>query len=196
MKHVRIITLSALAAFAAGTAPAFAHVGVPGHEHGGLLAGLTHPVGGLDHMLAMLAVGIWSAVAAKNDRSKLWVAPAAFVAAMLVGATAGYTAMPLPLVETGIALSVAVLGLLILARVELSTLAGAGLVALFAVYHGHAHGAEASGSIAAYMAGFALTTASLHFAGIGLGSAILRLRFATPVLGGAIAAAGAYLLAA
>ena len=144
----------------------------------------------------LLAVGIWSAVAAKNDRSKLWVAPAAFVAAMLVGATAGYTAMPLPLVETGIALSVAVLGLLILARVELSTLAGAGLVALFAVYHGHAHGAAASGSIAAYMAGFALTTASLHFAGIGLGSAILRLRFATPVLGGAIAAAGAYLLAA
>jgi urease accessory protein len=196
MKHVRIITLSALAALAAGTAPAFAHVGIPGHVHGGLLAGLSHPVSGLDHLLAMVAVGIWSALAAKGDSSKLWIAPVAFFVAMLLGASAGIGGMPLPLVEMGIALSVVALGLMIAARVELATLTGAALVALFAVYHGHAHGAEASGAIVSYMAGFALTTASLHIAGIGLGSAILRLRLAAPVVGGLIAAAGAYLLAA
>jgi urease accessory protein len=196
MKHVRTITLSALAALAAGTAPAFAHVGVPGHVHGGFLAGLTHPVSGFDHLLAMLAVGIWSAIAAKGDTSKIWIAPVAFVTAMLVGAGAGIGGLPLPLVETGIALSVVALGLMIAARVELPALAGAALIALFAVYHGHAHGSEASGAVAAYMAGFALTTASLHIAGIGLGSAILRLRLAAPVVGGLIAAAGAYLFAA
>lgn len=195
MTHVRI-TLAALAALAAGAAPALAHTGLPGHEHGGLLAGLAHPVGGLDHLLAMVAVGIWSALASKGETAKLWIAPAAFVSAMLLGALAGYGGAPLPLVETGIALSVLVLGLMIAARVELPSLIGAALVALFALYHGHAHGAEAVGAIAAYMTGFALVTAALHAGGIVLGTALLRARPAATATGSLIAAAGAYLLAA
>jgi urease accessory protein len=196
MKHIRTITLTALAALAAGAAPALAHTGVPGHEHGGLAAGLMHPVSGLDHLLAMLAVGIWSALAAKGDTSKVWMAPAAFVTAMIGGAAAGYSGLPLPLVETGIALSVLVLGIMIAARVELPALLGAGLVAFFAIYHGHAHGAEAVGSIAAYMTGFALVTASLHIGGIVLGMMLQHLRHAPAVAGGLIAAAGAWLLTA
>lgn len=196
MRNARIVTVAAIAALAAGTAPAFAHVGLPGHVHGGFLAGLSHPVSGIDHLLAMMAVGIWSALAAKGDSSKVWLAPVAFVVTMLIGAGAGYGGLPLPLVETGIALSVVALGLMIMTRVELPALAGAALVALFALYHGHAHGAEASGAVLSYMAGFALTTAALHASGIGIGAAMLRLRLAAPVVGGLIAAAGAYLLAA
>jgi urease accessory protein len=194
MRYTRVITLSA-AALAAGTAPALAHVGVPGHVHSGLLAGLTHPLSGLDHFLAMMAVGIWSAITFRTDSRKVWIAPAAFVATMLAGAFAGYAGAPLPLVEAGIALSVVILGLMIMTRLELPVAAGAAIVAMFALYHGHAHGAEATGAIAAYMAGFALSTAGLHVTGIGLGNVIVRLRFAAPVLGGLIAAAGAYLLA-
>lgn len=194
MKSYRPLIL-AVAALAVGSAPAFAHVGLPGHEHGGLAAGLAHPVSGLDHLLAMLAIGIWSALANGPGKGRIWRAPAVFVAAMLCGALAGYAAIPLPMVETGIALSVVALGLMIWTRVELPTLAAAALVALFAVYHGHAHGSEASGAIVAYMAGFAATTAALHVVGIGLGLALTRVRFASHVAGAAIAAAGACLLA-
>jgi urease accessory protein len=183
----------ALAALAAGAAPALAHTGV-GHTHG-FFAGLGHPVGGLDHLLAMLSVGIWSALASGDKKWRIWVAPAAFVAAMLAGATAGYLALPLPMVETGIALSVLLLGLMIVARIELPLAVGVLVVALFAIYHGHAHGAEATGDILAYMAGFAIATATLHVAGIGLGLVMTRVRFAAIAAGTAISAAGAYLLA-
>lgn len=195
MKSIDKVLGVAGAALVLASAPAWAHVGVPGHQHSGFLAGLAHPVGGLDHLLAMLAVGIWSALASRGDMRKAWAAPAAFVAAMLLGALAGHAGFSLPLVETGIAVSVLALGLLIAARIELPALAGAGLVALFAVWHGHAHGAEATGAIAAYMAGFALTTTALHVAGIGLGLALARVRIAATLTGGIIAAAGAYLLA-
>lgn len=194
MQHIRSIAGTALAVLVAGGAPVLAHTGVPGHEHGGLAAGLAHPVGGLDHLLAMLAVGIWSALIARGT-SRVWLAPAAFVTFMLVGAGAGIAGLGLPLVETGIALSVVALGLLIAARADLPALASAGLVGLFAVYHGYAHGAEASGSIAPYMLGFALTTAALHLTGIGLGLGLARLRWAAPVAGGLIACTGAWLLA-
>lgn len=195
MKSFKTIAGTAACVLAASAAPALAHVGLPGHEHGGFGAGLAHPLSGLDHLLAMLSVGVWSAVAAKGNPGRMWPAPVAFVAAMLAGALVGYAGWALPLVETGIALSVVLLGLLIAARVELPALAGAGLVAAFAVYHGHAHGAEASGSIAAYMAGFALTTAALHVSGIGLGLAVMRSRLGSSLVGGLVAAAGAYLLA-
>lgn len=194
MQHIRSIAGTALAVLVAGSAPVLAHTGVPGHEHGGLAAGLAHPVGGLDHLLAMLAVGIWSALIARGT-SRVWLAPAAFVTFMLVGAGAGIAGLGLPLVETGIALSVVALGLLIAARADLPALASAGLVGLFAVYHGYAHGAEASGSIAPYMLGFALTTAALHLTGIGLGLGLARLRWAAPITGGLIAVTGAWLLA-
>jgi len=194
MRRLRFVTTAALAALAAGAGPALAHTGV-GHTNG-FLAGIGHPIGGLDHLLAMLAVGIWSALSSRGQPGRIWVAPAAFVMAMLAGATAGYLQLPLPLVETGIALSVVLLGLMILARVEVSVAVGAALVAVFAIYHGHAHGSEATGAIVAYMAGFAVATAALHVAGIGLGLAMTRVRLAAPVAGAAIAAAGTYLLSA
>lgn len=195
IQRMRRIAGLAAAAVVVGAAPALAHVGLPGHEHGGFAAGLAHPVSGLDHLLAMLSVGIWSALATRGGAGRLWLAPAAFVFAMLLGAVAGHAGIALPLVETGIAVSVVVLGLMIAARVELPALVGAGLVALFAIYHGHAHGAEATGAIAAYMAGFALTTAMLHVTGIGLGLLLTRTRLTAAVVGGLVAAVGAGLLA-
>lgn len=193
MKHSRIVAVAALAATAFGAGPALAHTGL-GHT-GSFFAGIAHPLGGLDHMLAMLSVGIWSALASRGSMQRLWAAPVAFIAAMLLGATMGYLQVPLPMVETGIALSVILLGLMIVARLELPVALGALVVALFAVSHGHAHGAEASGSIAAYMAGFVIATATLHVVGVGLGMGLTRLRYASAAAGTAIAAAGAYLLA-
>lgn len=172
-------------------APAFAHTGA-GTTHG-FGAGLLHPVGGFDHTLAMLSVGIWSAL---SVRSRVWLAPLAFVAVMLLGAVAGYAGMPLPAVEIGIAASVVLLGLMILARVELPTVVAVALVGAFALFHGHAHGTEVSGALATYMAGFALATALLHVIGIGIGHAITRARYAAPALGAGIALAGAALLGA
>ncbi len=197
MKRVSMIACGAVAVTAtivAGMTPALAHTGVAGHGHGGLAAGMMHPLGGIDHLLAMLAVGIWSAIAARGQVSRLWIAPLAFVVAMLAGALSGYAGLALPLVETGIALSVVVLGIMILGRIELSSLAAAGLMALFAIYHGYAHGAEAVGSISGYMAGFALTTTILHIGGIALGVSLLATRLGPSVFGGLVAGAGAYLL--
>jgi urease accessory protein len=194
MRHARIVTVAALAAIAAGAAPALAHTGV-GHSSG-FFAGLSHPVGGMDHLLAMLSVGIWSALVSKGGAWRIWVAPAAFVAAMFAGAMAGCLQVPLPMVETGIALSVLLLGLMILARVELPLAVGAVVIALFALYHGHAHGSEGTGAIVAYMAGLAFTTATLHVAGIGIGLALTRARHAAIAAGALVSAAGAYLLTA
>ncbi|MFA5951787.1 MAG: HupE/UreJ family protein [Hyphomicrobium sp.] len=196
MKNTKFFALSAVAAVAMAATPALAHTGLPGHEHAGLAAGLLHPLNGLDHLLAMVAVGLWSALAAKGVGSKMWLAPVAFVTAMLLGAAAGFVGIALPLVETGIALSLVALGLMIIGRVELPAVAGASLIALFAVLHGHAHGAEAAGSIALYMAGFTLTTAALHVSGILLGTGLLNKRVTTVLMGSLIAAAGTYFLAA
>ena len=194
MTHSRNVAIATLAALAVGAGPAFAH---PSIEHaGGFFAGVTHPFGGLDHLLAMLSVGIWTALGGKNEGSRMWVVPGVFVAAMLLGATAGYLHVPLPMVETSIALSVLVLGLMIMTRLELPMALGALVIALFAINHGHAHGTEATGSILAYMAGFTLATATLHVAGIGLGLMLTRARYASIAAGTAIAAAGAYLLSA
>lgn len=194
MRNQRIVAIAALAVLASGVGPAFAHTGI-GHTSG-FFAGVSHPFGGLDHLLAMLSVGIWSALANKNETGRMWVAPAAFVVAMLLGATLGYLNVALPMVETAIALSVILLGLMIVARLELPLAVGVLVVAVFAISHGHAHGAEATGSILAYMAGFAIATATLHVAGIGLGLALTNVRYASIAAGTAIAAAGTYLLAA
>lgn len=183
--------LSLAAVLVAGASlPALAHTGA-GHTHG-FISGLAHPVGGLDHLLAMVAVGIWSALAFSGRG--VWVAPIAFVIAMLAGAGLAFAGVALPAVELGIAASVLVLGLMILARVELPVALGAAVVAAFAAFHGYAHGTEASGGIAAYMSGFALATAGLHVAGIGLGHLLTRVPYAPRVIGASIAAAGAHIL--
>lgn len=181
-------------ALAAAASPALSHVGgAPGHHAGsGLAAGFGHPFGGLDHLLAMLAIGVWSASALPLRQS--WIAPLGFVAAMLAGAGIAFAGVPLPGVETMIAVSVLLSGLLVAIRLPLPAVAGAAVAAAFAVFHGHAHGIEAAGGVAAYMAGFAAATALLHLLGIGVGLLLARSRMALAALGSATALAGAAML--
>jgi len=170
-----------------------AHPGIPGHTHG-FANGLAHPLTGLDHLCAMVAVGLW---AAQRGGRALWLVPSAFVSVMVLGGALGMAAVPIPFVEPGIMASVLVLGVLIAAAIRLPMPASALLVGVFALFHGYAHGAEmpASASGLAYGLGFVAATASLHFLGIGLG--LLAQRFASARLvryaGGAIAACGVYL---
>ncbi len=172
---------------------AFAHSGLPGHTHG-FLNGVAHPVCGIDHVLAMIGVGIWSALAMPANRVLL--APIAFLAAMLVGAVAGVAGVPFAAVEAGMAISVVAMGLLIAARIKLPAAIAAAVIGAFGIMHGYAHGAEADGSVVAYMIGFTLTTAGLHFAGIGLGRGLVNLHAVTWAAGGAMALAGISLLVA
>lgn len=140
----------------------------PGHESASFLSGFSHPLGGLDHLLAMLAVGLYAAQQAARAR---WSLPLGFVLAMLLGAGLGAFGLGLPAVETGIATSVLVLGLLIAFAIRLPLAASLPLVALFALFHGHAHHAEmGTASLLTYAAGFALATACLHAAGFMLAS--------------------------
>src|SRR5918994_3680530 len=145
---------------------ALAHTGIG--AAGGFAHGFWHPIGGLDHVLAMVAVG---AFAVCLGGRALWLVPSAFVAMMAVGGFAGMEGIQLPLVETGIALSVVVLGLAVAFQWKLPVAAASALVGLFAIFPGHAHGSEmpVDASGLGYAAGFMLATASLHVAGIGLG---------------------------
>jgi urease accessory protein len=186
-----IIRFGSAAALAALATPALAHSGTEPHMHG-FVAGLAHPLGGLDHLLAMIAVGIWSSLVAGR---RVWIVPATFIAAMLAGAGLAQAGMALPAAEAAIAMSVVMLGTLIVAGVSLPAGAGGALVALFAVFHGYAHGIEATGTVAGYMAGFAITTAGLHVAGITLGRTIGVVPLASRLLGAGIVASGAYLVA-
>jgi urease accessory protein len=186
-KRISLLVLSACASLA----PIVAHAHhLPG-ENGGFAAGLNHPIHGLDHILAMVAVGIW---AAQLGGRALWVVPAAFVAAMAGGGALGMMGLQLPGVETGILVSVLVLGLLIAAGARLPLAASAALVGLFAIFHGHAHGMEipAASSGLAYALGFVVATACLHACGVALGC-LAQKRLPVPTLryaGAAIALGG------
>ncbi len=161
-----IVALSAL--FAAGATQAFAHTGIE-HSHGtGFSSGLAHPIGGVDHLLAMFAVGLWAAYCGGR---MTWALPATFVSVMIAAAAIGIMGVPLPFVESGIAASVLVLGLLTAFALKPHAAASLGLIGLFAVFHGHAHGAELAAGLSAagYVVGFALSTAAIHGAGIGFG---------------------------
>jgi len=171
---------------------AFAH---PGHADSGLAAGLAHPLFGLDHLLAMLAVGLW---AAQQHGAARWAVPLTFVASMLVGGLLGFAGVQMPLLETGIAGSVLALGLLVAAAARLPLVTALGLTALFAVSHGVAHGLElpALASPWGYAAGFAVATAGLHALGYLLARHLPRA--AAPLVrlaGAASAVTGAWLLA-
>lgn len=161
---------------------AFAH---PGHVDGApFAAGWTHPFGGADHVLAMVAVGLWAATA--MDRRALWALPLAFVTAMVAGGALGAADVPLPGVEPVILASGIVLGLAVALALRPSLGFALPVVAAFGVMHGHAHGAEGPASgLVAYGVGFVLATGALHLAGIGLG----RLGV-TRLLGSLTAAAG------
>ncbi|MGE4127747.1 MAG: HupE/UreJ family protein, partial [Hyphomicrobiaceae bacterium] len=153
--------------------------------------GLSHPVSGLDNILVMVAVGIFAATLGGRA---LWLVPAAFVAAMVAGGLLGYSGVAVPLVEPAIAISVLAMGLAIAIGLKLPTAAAMGLVAVFALFHGHAHGSEgaALASFAPYATGFVVATAALHIAGIGLGVGLDRIGTARGTwLRGAMGAAGA-----
>ncbi|HEY7085804.1 MAG TPA: HupE/UreJ family protein [Hyphomicrobiaceae bacterium] len=174
--------------------PALAHSGLEhplGLASGSFATGFVHPWTGLDHMLALLTVGLWAGL---NGGRALWAWPATFVGAMLVGGALGIAGVFVPLTEPGILVSVVVLGLLVLTAARLPLALGAALIVLFALLHGHAHGAELPNGAAAgaYMAGFALATALLHAIGIaiawvgrdGIGAPLVR------AAGAAVAALG------
>lgn len=175
-----------------GSAPALAHL-APG-EHGSFAAGFSHPLFGADHILAMVAVGLW---AAQIGGRAMWAVPASFVALMLAGFGLALAGVPLPFVEPAILASVVALGLLVALAVRVPAGVGAAVVGLFALFHGHAHGGEIGSATAlAYGAGFALATTLLHGAGIGLGLLAGRSgAIATRVLGGLTALGGIVLAA-
>lgn len=194
---LRILSLAA-AMLAIGVAPASAHLD-PG-QHGSFLAGVSHPLFGLDHILAMVAVGLWAALLGGRA---LRLVPAAFVITMALGFGAAVAGAPLPFVEPVILASIVAIGLLAAIALHVPAGFGMALVGFFAFFHGHAHGGELGEAGAlSFALGFVLSTASLHVAGIGTGLALGRLlgtpggRFATQLAGGATALAGLWLVAA
>ena len=172
---------------------ALAHAGGAGAE--GFTSGLSHPVGGFDHVLAMVAVGLWGA---QLGRPLLWLLPIAFPMMMACGAATGLMGYSLPWIEVGIAASAIVLGLMVLLEARPPATATLLLVGFFALFHGYAHGTELpegeSGVL--YSVGFVIATGLLHAAGIGIG-AIHRWpagRIALRVTGGGVLAGGVYFL--
>ena len=166
-----------------------------GSQGAGLMAGLTHPFVGLDHLLAMIAVGIW---AGQLGGRAVWLIPLTFVSVMVAAAALASFGLLLPLIEPAIACSVLVLGLLIAGSVRLPTSVGALLVSLFAVFHGYAHGLELpqAASPILYGAGFVLATALLHGLGIGFVLNSRQHKMLQRVAGYSLIAASGLLLAA
>lgn len=186
----RTIWLTALAVTAAS--PALAH---PGHEASGFL----HPFTGLDHLLAMVGVGLWAALLAERKPSIAVLVPASFLVMMAIGAAAGFAGIKLPLVEAGILASLFVIGGLIMGAVRLPTAWAMAVVGLFAAFHGYAHALEAPSSGAAgYILGFLAATALLQGVGLALGWGVRRAvgNLGVRALGGVVLAAGAVTLIA
>jgi len=167
-------TRASAAALALSALPAAAHAHTFGAHDAGFVHGFLHPVGGLDHLLAMVAVGLW---AAQRGGAALWALPVAFVTAMIGGGLLGMGGIDLPGVELGIVGSVIALGALIALQSRLPLAASVAAVAAFAVFHGHAHGAEMPEAAAPllYGLGFALATALLHGAGVAAALSVRRL---------------------
>lgn len=144
----------------------------PGHEQGHFTAGLAHPVGGLDHVLAMVALGL---LAAQIGGRALWILPLSFVSAMVAGGVAGWAGVPFSGVEPMILASIIILGVLIAMAVRLPITIMVPGVALFGFSHGWAHGAEGPvEGLVVYGAGFALTTMVLHLTGLVTGRILVR----------------------
>ena len=181
---LRSVPLAALMIAGFSTA-ALAH---PGHG-GGLMAGLAHPFTGLDHMLAMVAVGLW---ASQLGRPAMWTLPVVFPAMMALGAALGTSGVVAPWIEIGILVSVVVLGAAVALGITAPLAIGAVLVGAFAVLHGYVHGAElpAESSAWLYGIGFVAATLVLHGIGIGVGTFTRSVRWSMRAAGGAIAAAG------
>jgi len=186
------VSLAALLMLA-WAAPVWAHVRQD--QAAGFLTGLKHPISGLDHVLAMIAVGIWGA---QLGPPALWLLPVTFPMVMAFGGFLGLVGIPLPGVEIGIALSAILLGAMVAGELRPPLAAAASLVGFFAVFHGHAHGTELpegqSGLL--YSVGFVVATGCLHGVGIAIGL-VHRWpagRIALRVAGAAVAAAGVFFL--
>jgi len=178
------IAMGSLIAF-----PAFAHSG--SGMTGGFMSGFLHPVLGWDHVVAMVAVGLWGAFL---RAPAIYILPIVFPAVMAIGGAAGILGVPLPYVEVGIALSSVLLGLLIAFSVEAPLWLAAVIVGIFAIFHGHAHGTELphATNAVSFAIGFVLATGMLHLFGIGLGVLVGRPggKIAIRTMGGLIALAG------
>lgn len=192
----RVLALAG-AGLLAMAGPAMAHTGTgvaDGFQHG-----FFHPMGGLDHMLAMVAVGLYAALLGGRN---MWLVPAAFVLTMVAGGALGYGGLHLPMVEQGIGLSVVVMSAAIALGFRLPTAFAMLLVGAFALFHGHAHGSEGAeiASFAPYAVGFILATSLLHAAGVAIGFGLGRLAteqslWARRIAGAAGVVAGALILA-
>ncbi|CAN1531033.1 HupE Hydrogenase/urease accessory protein [Paracoccaceae bacterium] len=189
------LTLASVVVLAA--TPALAHTGHG--ETSGFIAGMSHPLFGADHLLAMLAVGLWSGFALP---SRFWAGAASFMTAMAAGAALSWSGVAIPMVESWITASVVVFGLLTLLAEQNQkrwvTAASLVTIAGFALSHGHAHATEASGNAAAYLGGFLISTAALHLAGVALARSVATgraARFVQTVLGAGLAGAGLLMMA-
>jgi urease accessory protein len=178
------------ATFVLATAPAFAHAGAASHSH--FASGFLHPMGGLDHMLAMVTVGLFASLLGGRA---VWALPMAFVGMMLVGGSLGVVGIEIPAVEAGISASIVILGAVVALGCSWSLATAMALTGLFAIAHGYAHGAEmpADANALTYSIGFALATALLHGAGLLAGLAASGRRHILRVAGGAVAVAGVVL---
>jgi urease accessory protein len=166
----------------------------PGHGSG-FEAGVAHPLLGLDHLLAMIAVGVWAAQLGGRAR---WMVPASFVSIMAIAGGIGMSGIvTLPLVEGGIATSVLLLGLLIAFSINVTPAVGAVIVGLFAVFHGYAHGTEMPmmSSSLMYGLGFVVSTACLHGLGLLAGARLHKQATWVRAVGVAVAASGAWMIA-
>lgn len=190
-KPFRIAVLVSALAFTAS--PSLAHTGAA--LQGGFASGFMHPLTGADHLLAMVSVGIWGAFL---GRPLIVALPVIFPTVMAVGGVMGMLGVPMPPIEIGVGLSVLVLGLAIAAAFRAPVWAASILVAVFAIFHGYAHGQElpVAADPVGYSMGFVLSTGLLHVVGIGIGMTrdYPRGELVTRGVGGLIALAGAYFL--
>lgn len=158
-------TLASLFLIIASVTPALAHL--KSDVHGSFAAGLSHPLLGMDHILVMIAVGLW---AWQFGGRSIWVVPSTFVGTMVLGFILALVGVPLPFVEPTILASVVTLGLLVALAVTVPVSFGATVIGFFALFHGYAHGGEIGAATQiTYAIGFAISTALLHVVGIGIG---------------------------
>lgn len=193
LKYLALLIFSMLLPTAA-----FAHIGAgAGIHHGSAFTmGMAHPFTGLDHMGAMLTVGIWSMLAFTQSQQRVWIAPVVFVGFLLIGGLLGFAGVDLPIVEPMIASSLLVLGLLVALRVRLPLIAGALIIGAFAIFHGIAHGSELPASrAAAALSGMVLGTMVLHISGMALARFVLQWNiWLQRITGGVVATLGVGLL--
>jgi urease accessory protein len=179
------VAISSIILWLISSASAFAHSD-PASLQGGFMSGFMHPISGLDHVVAMVAVGLWGAFLGKPA---IWILPITFPLVMAFGGALGVAGVPIPYVETGVALSGVVLGLAVLLAMRPPMWVAAAVVGIFAIFHGYAHGVELPNAAnpLIYSIGFVIATGLLHLTGIAIGE-LKRLPWGEIVvrMGGAI----------